>query len=72
MAEGGANIAVLPRPNQLDLAFVLKQQKPILIRQRLVGFDKRNQIPLLLRGKLVTFKWFSWARHGNYTGTSKW
>jgi len=34
-----AYIPRLPILNQLDLAFVLKQQKPILLRQRLIRFQ---------------------------------
>ena len=34
-----ADFAGLAVPDQLDLALVLEQQKAVLVRQRLVGFD---------------------------------
>ena len=51
--DGGADLAGLAVPDQLDLALVLEEEEAVLLRQRLPGLEERDQVALLGVGEIV-------------------
>ena len=65
--DGGADLAGLAVPDQLDLALVGEEQEAVFLRQRLALLDELDEDALLGVRKVVVFS--GWTGHG---GWGKW
>jgi hypothetical protein len=65
--DGGADLAGLAIPDQLDLALVREEEEAVFLGQRLALLDELDEIAFFGLGKVVVFS--GWTGHG---GWEKW